>query len=45
MNAAALPITAQDAAERRAKITAADLSAETGIDEAMIESLRVRGFV
>lgn len=39
---AEFPITAQDAAERRAKITAA-IQAETGIDEAMIESL-VRGF-
>ena len=38
----AFPITAQDSAERRAKITAA-IQAETGIDEAMIEKL-VRGF-
>lgn len=37
-----LPMTAQEAAERRAKITAA-IQAETGIDEAMIERL-VRGF-
>ena len=36
------PVTAQAAAERRAKITAA-IQAETGIDEAMIETL-VRGF-
>lgn len=36
------PITAHDAAERRAKITAA-IQAETGIDETMIERL-VRGF-
>ncbi|ARP99588.1 group III truncated hemoglobin [Pseudorhodoplanes sinuspersici] len=36
------PVTAQAAAERRVKITAA-IQAETGIDEAMIEKL-VRGF-
>ncbi len=36
------PITAHDAAERRAKLTAA-IQAETGINEAMIETL-VRGF-
>ena len=39
---AEFPVTAQAAAERRAKITAA-IQAETGIDEAMIEKL-VRGF-